>query len=69
MAGPVLDAARQHPGLYDVLDRFEDVRAGKRIVSSTSYALPAVLRELGAEVRMLPTRSTAGLFQAFGRKT
>jgi molybdopterin molybdotransferase len=37
-----------------MLDRFDEVRAGKRIVSSTSYALPALLRELGADVRVLP---------------
>ncbi len=37
-----------------LLDRFDEVLAGRRIVSSTSYALPAMLRQAGADVRMLP---------------
>lgn len=37
-----------------MLDRFEEVEAGQRIVSSTSYALPALLRSAGADVRILP---------------
>ncbi len=37
-----------------LLDRFDDVLAGRRIVSSTTYALPALLREAGADVRVLP---------------
>lgn len=37
-----------------LLDRFDEVRAGRRIVSSSSYALPALLRELGADVRVMP---------------
>jgi molybdopterin molybdotransferase len=37
-----------------MLDRFADVEAGHRIVSSTSYALPALLRSAGAEVRTMP---------------
>jgi molybdopterin molybdotransferase len=37
-----------------MLDRFEEVEAGQRIVSSTSYALPALLRTAGADVRTLP---------------
>ena len=37
-----------------LLDRFDEVLAGRRIVSSTSYALPALLREAGADVRVLP---------------
>jgi molybdopterin molybdotransferase len=37
-----------------LLDRFDEVQAGRRIVSSTSYALPALLRQAGANVRVLP---------------
>ncbi len=37
-----------------LLDRFDDVLAGRRIVSSSTYALPALLRQAGAEVRMIP---------------
>ncbi len=37
-----------------MLDQFDEVEAGQRIVSSTSYALPALLRSAGADVRTLP---------------
>ena len=37
-----------------LLDRFAEVEAGRRIVSSSSYALPALLRRAGAEVRTRP---------------
>jgi molybdopterin molybdotransferase len=37
-----------------LLDRFDEVEAGHRIVSSSSYALPALLRGAGAEVTMSP---------------
>lgn len=37
-----------------LLDRFDEVEAGRRIVSSSSYALPALLRQAGALVRVLP---------------
>ncbi|WP_310569877.1 gephyrin-like molybdotransferase Glp [Gemmatimonas sp.] len=37
-----------------LLDRFDEVEAGQRIVSSSSYALPALLRSAGADVRTLP---------------
>lgn len=37
-----------------MLDRFDDVLAGHRIVSSSSYALPALLRGAGADVTMAP---------------
>lgn len=37
-----------------LLDRFDEVRAGRRIVSSSSYALPALLRDAGAEVTLMP---------------
>ena len=37
-----------------LLDRFDEVLAGHRIVSSTTYALPALLRQAGADVRVLP---------------
>ena len=33
----------------------DDVRAGRGIISSSTYALPALLRAAGAEVRVLPT--------------
>lgn len=36
------------------LDRFDEVRAGRRIVSSSSYALPALLRQAGAQVTVAP---------------
>ena len=37
-----------------MLDGFDEVRAGRRIVSSTSYALPALLQHAGADVHVLP---------------
>ena len=37
-----------------MLDGFDDARAGRRIVSSTSYALPALFGEYGAHVTVLP---------------
>ncbi len=37
-----------------LLDRFDEVLAGRRIVSSSSYALPALLRQAGAEVTVAP---------------
>lgn len=37
-----------------MLDRFDDVLAGQRIVSSSSYALPAFLQGAGAAVTMAP---------------
>ena len=37
-----------------LLDRFHEVEAGRRIVSSSSYALPALLRSAGADVTMAP---------------
>ncbi len=37
-----------------LLDRFEEVLAGRRIVSSSTYALPALLRAAGAEVLVSP---------------
>ncbi|HYW33131.1 MAG TPA: gephyrin-like molybdotransferase Glp [Gemmatimonas sp.] len=37
-----------------MLDRFDEAQAGRRIVSSSSYALPAYLRELGADVTVRP---------------
>ncbi len=37
-----------------MLDRFDEVESGQRIVSSTSYALPALLRSAGADVQTLP---------------
>lgn len=37
-----------------LLDRFDEVESGHRIVSSSSYALPALLRGSGAEVTMAP---------------
>ncbi|WP_396205319.1 gephyrin-like molybdotransferase Glp [Gemmatimonas sp.] len=37
-----------------LLDRFDEVEMGQRIVSSSSYALPALLRSAGAEVTMAP---------------
>jgi molybdopterin molybdotransferase len=37
-----------------LLDRFEEVLNGHRIVSSSSYALPALLRGAGADVTMAP---------------
>jgi molybdopterin molybdotransferase len=37
-----------------LLDQFDDVLAGHRIVSSSSYALPALLRGAGADVTMAP---------------
>ncbi len=37
-----------------LLDQFSEVERGRRIVSSSSYALPALLRRAGAEVRTRP---------------
>lgn len=37
-----------------LLDRFDEVEAGRRIVSSSTYALPALLRRAGAAVRVVP---------------
>lgn len=37
-----------------LLDRFAEVEAGRRIVSSSHYALPALLRSAGAEVTVAP---------------
>lgn len=37
-----------------LVDRFAEVEAGTRIVSSSSYALPALLRSAGADVTMAP---------------
>ncbi|GAB1344683.1 molybdopterin molybdotransferase MoeA [Gemmatimonas sp.] len=37
-----------------LLDQFDEVLAGHRIVSSSSYALPALLRGAGADVTMAP---------------
>ncbi len=37
-----------------LLDRFDEVLDGHRIISSSSYALPALLTEAGATVRTLP---------------
>jgi molybdopterin molybdotransferase len=37
-----------------LLDRFDEVESGHRIVSSSSYALPALFRGTGAEVTMAP---------------
>lgn len=37
-----------------LLDRFDEVLAGHRLVSSSSYALPALLRGAGAQVTMAP---------------
>lgn len=37
-----------------LLDRFEEARQGRRIVSSTTYALPALLRGFGAQVDVRP---------------
>jgi len=37
------------------VDEIDAVRAGRAIVSSSSYALPALLRATGADVRVLPT--------------
>lgn len=37
-----------------LLDRFDEVERGRRIVSSSSYALPALLRGAGADVTMAP---------------
>jgi molybdopterin molybdotransferase len=37
-----------------LLDRFAEVEAGRRIVSSSSYALPALLSSAGADVTMAP---------------
>lgn len=39
--------------LVDV-EQFEDVRAGRRIVASTRYALPPWLSAIGAQVRVVP---------------
>lgn len=37
-----------------LLDRFDEVESGTRIVASSSYALPALLTSAGAEVTMTP---------------
>jgi molybdopterin molybdotransferase len=37
-----------------LLDRFDEVESGARIVASSSYALPALLTTAGAEVTMAP---------------
>lgn len=37
-----------------LVDRFAEVQAGRRIVSSSSYALPALLRSAGADLTMAP---------------
>lgn len=37
------------------VEAIDDVRAGRGIISSSSYALPALLRATGADVRVLPT--------------
>ena len=37
-----------------LLDRFDEVLAGRRIVSSSTYALPALLRTAGADVTVAP---------------
>lgn len=37
-----------------LLDRFDEVRAGRRIVASSTYALPSLLRAAGAEVVVAP---------------
>jgi molybdopterin molybdotransferase len=37
-----------------LLDRFDDVRAGRRIVASSTYAVPALLRAAGADVTVAP---------------
>ncbi|MCC6241255.1 MAG: molybdopterin molybdotransferase MoeA [Gemmatimonadaceae bacterium] len=37
-----------------LLDQFAEVQAGRRIVSSSSYALPVLLRDAGADVTVLP---------------
>jgi molybdopterin molybdotransferase len=37
-----------------LLDQFDEARRGRRIVSSTTYALPALLREYGADVVVPP---------------
>jgi len=39
------------------LDQFDEVLAGRRIVSSSTYSLPALLRQAGADVRVLPLLS------------
>jgi molybdopterin molybdotransferase len=38
-----------------LVDAIDDVRAGRGIISSSTYALPALMRATGAEVRVLPT--------------
>ncbi|MBL0940501.1 MAG: molybdopterin molybdotransferase MoeA [Gemmatimonadaceae bacterium] len=37
-----------------LLDRFDEVESGQRIVSSSHYSLPALLRAAGADVRVAP---------------
>lgn len=37
-----------------LLDRFDEVESGARIVASSSYALPALLRSAGADVTVAP---------------
>lgn len=44
-----------------LLDRFDEVLAGRRIVSSSSYMLPSLLQRAGADVTRLPlTRDDEG---------
>jgi molybdopterin molybdotransferase len=52
-----------------LLDQFAQARRGRRIVSSTSYALPALLQEYGADVDVPPLmpdtlEATADAFRA-----
>jgi molybdopterin molybdotransferase len=49
---PVVAVLASGDELVD-LDRFDEVRAGRRIVSSNSYALAAMLAESGMEARVL----------------
>ena len=37
-----------------LVDRFDEVRAGRRIVASSTYSLPPVLRDAGADVTVAP---------------
>ena len=49
-----------------LLDRFHEVAAGKRIIASSSYALPPLLRSAGADVTVAPIAedSLAGMTAA-----
>lgn len=51
-----------------LLDRFHEVEAGKRIIASSSYALPPLLRSAGADVTVAPIAedSLAGMTAAIG---